>query len=123
VLDKTERKNIMTDHKRPPEVEARIQRLLDAISGAAAASDVQMAWSNISTAVQPAEQAETSPWKIDPLTAKEVKNFADSSVRVPQLGHWLYINKNGAVGILDLWSQDFVAVKAGTDGVAFYKPT
>ncbi|GAA0432561.1 hypothetical protein ACFOY5_20980 [Massilia aurea] len=112
----------MTEHKRSPEVEARIQRLLNSIKGAAAASSVQMAWSNISAAVQAAEQAETSPWKIDPLTAKEVKKFDDGSIRVPQLGHWLYINKNGAFGILDLWSQDFVVVKAGADGVAFYKP-
>lgn len=112
----------MKNHVRPPEIEARILRIFTAISAVAAAPNIQVAWSSISAAVQMAEQAQSTPWKIDTLTAKEVKNFTDGSVCVPQLGHWLYINNNGAFGILDLWSSTFVVSKAGADGIAFYKP-
>lgn len=113
----------MTDHKRLPQIEARIQRLLAAVSGVTAASDIATAWSNIFAAVKSAEQAESDPWKIDPLSAQEVKVYADGSVRVPQLGHSIYINKNGAFGIKDLWSQKIVVEKSGLDGESFYMPT
>ncbi|MGK5024849.1 hypothetical protein [Janthinobacterium sp. RB2R34] len=113
----------MTTHTRPPEINARIQRLVQAISAIPVAPNVADACSNISNAVRVAEKAESKPWKIDPLTAKEVKNYPDGSVRVPQIGHWLYIHSNGAFGILDLWSDTIVMSKAGSNGIAFYKPT
>jgi hypothetical protein len=85
-------------------------------------ADVCSAWSSVFNAVALVEQNESDPWKINSLNVQEVYKYADGSVHVPQLGHRLFINLNGAFGIKDLWSDEIVVAVAGANGIPFYLP-
>ncbi|KHK54117.1 hypothetical protein PI87_16515 [Ralstonia sp. A12] len=113
---------------RDPKSVARIQAIKVELLRMKPASNVGDAWQSIFNAVACAEaqQPKSDRWTIEPLSAPTITRYGDETVRVPLIAHWIYLNRNGAIRIVDLWETDDSAAPFfelhGADGKPFAKP-
>lgn len=97
--------------------------MLEILRQSAPARSQREAWDSISTAVQQVDAVDAygTAWTIPALNAPSSRPYGNGGTALRLIGHYIYLNPNGAYRILDLDSGDPVPLfdKENAAGIRF----
>jgi len=95
----------------------KVTPILHAIAEQGRVGSVEAAWNNIANALErvPTMNRHGERWKIPPLSGRGVYDYGLGGKAIRLLGHYIYINSNGAFRINELDTPIFESLSESGD--------